>query len=189
MQDQRFIGACRSGDLATVRDILNTYKYAWAVKDEGLEVAVFHKHTDVCRLLLENGANPNGRSQFYGRPLMDAVQKDSMDICKMLIKCGADVLAGPGYRNKQLEIIVHTSRNFAFDFRSPLAQAISYNRIDICRLLLEHGARLHYLNNTGLTMIDYATEQGYHEMCQLLNELTSHEYPPGQLQVPNLRNR
>lgn len=169
MQDAKFLQACRSGDIDTVEDMLNTYKYVGFVKNQGLESAVLNSQVEICRLLLDKGANPDGRTTSYTPPLIDAVRNNSMEICQLLLNHGANVLVGSGYKSENQ--IINRPRTPVYQFSrfySPLMHAISYNRVNICRLLLENGARMHFVDSTGQTMLEFAAEKGYLEICELL---------------------
>lgn len=171
MQDEKFLQACRSGDIDTVEDMLNTYKYVWIVKNQGLEDAVYYAQVEICRLLLEKGANPDGRTTSYTPPLIYAVRINSMEICQLLLNYGANVLVGSGYKSENQ--IINRPRTSRYEygvsrFYSPLMHAITDNRVNICRLLLEKGARLHFVDSTGQTMLEFAAMMGYLEICELL---------------------
>src|SRR5437762_1927372 len=50
-----------------------------------LSHAVKQGHIDVCRLLLENGANPNSTSEMWSPALISAVDRGSLELVELLL--------------------------------------------------------------------------------------------------------
>ena len=95
-----------------------------------LHCAVAKNNSDLCRILLDHGANVNVQVHtcyitsmlHLAQPLHLAVQLGFMDVCRLLIERGALINA-------------ETEKG-----KTPLYLAIVENRDDIARLLLSHGA-------------------------------------------------
>ncbi|KAK4553181.1 hypothetical protein LTR86_009711 [Recurvomyces mirabilis] len=51
---------------------------------------------------------------------------------------------------------------------TPIMEAARYRRYDVCRLLLESGARAHLKDSDGNTALHHAAREGDSEICQLL---------------------
>ncbi|KAK6356878.1 hypothetical protein TWF718_001218 [Orbilia javanica] len=56
-----------------------------------LSVASYYRFEDVVKVLLENGANPNGGGGFFGTVLQSAACGGSIKIVEMLVKAGANI--------------------------------------------------------------------------------------------------
>jgi len=71
-----------------------------------LSMAVYNKSSDIVRVLIDNGANPNtsdsGDAGINASPLHWAVEMDSKEIVKILLDAGADVNAKDRYGNNPL---------------------------------------------------------------------------------------
>jgi ankyrin repeat protein len=83
----------------------------------------------VVRLLLANGADPNGGAEGFGNretPLHLAASSDDVDVAEALIDSGADVEAPGG----------------SIAGGSPLDDAVGYGCWGMARLLVQRGARV-----------------------------------------------
>lgn len=70
-------------------------------KDAGntaLHTAVEAKRSDIVRLLLDRGANPNAQNHLGDTPLHDAAKHGQVEIAQLLIQAGADVNLRNRYR-------------------------------------------------------------------------------------------
>src|ERR1044071_7845592 len=91
--NEDFFAAARKGDVAAVKAFLdkgvdvNTKTRYGAT---ALSYACDKGHTEVVRLLLERGADPNVKDSFYGAtPMSWAAPKGHVEIVKLLIEKGA----------------------------------------------------------------------------------------------------
>jgi len=153
-QVERFIEACRTGDLSSVQELLNTAadmdasrsisQIIHAQEDCALRWAAGNGHEAVCRLLLEHGADIRACDDFT---LQWVAQDGHEAVCRLLIEHGANI---------------HAESDYA------LRWAAQGGRESICQLLIEHGANIHAENDDA---IQRAAMQGYEAVCQLLLEL------------------
>ena len=127
-QTPLFSAACR-GDLEMVQVLLD-YKADVDSRNgcdaTPLVVASYKAHPQtlhVVRLLLENGANPNARSDFGTTPLYAASSRGNLELVCLLLKYGADV-EQEGENGK-----------------TPFQIASEEGRHEVANLLLDHGAR------------------------------------------------
>lgn len=134
--------AIHAGDLATLEHMLAEDPDLANVQVEGrkggyrtpLHVVAdwpgyFRNGPAVVRLLLANGADPNGGAEGFGRqetPLHWAASSDDVDVAKALIDGGADIEALGG----------------SIAGGSPLDNAVGYGCWRVARLLVERGARV-----------------------------------------------
>ncbi|XP_077997004.1 uncharacterized protein LOC144450278 isoform X2 [Glandiceps talaboti] len=86
-------------------------------------------HLDICKLLLEAGAQVNAAAIFNTTSLHYGAQKGHLDICKLLLEAGAQVNAADGNERTSLHL-----------------GAIK-GHLDICKLLLEAGAKVNSVND------------------------------------------
>ena len=88
-----------------------------------LHYCAWEGQTDVCRLLIELGANVNARSENGTTPLMMAAQQGKTDVVRLLLQSKADTTA----RNE------HEA--------TALAWAIKYEQRDVATILRAAGVR------------------------------------------------
>ena len=134
--------AIRAGDLATLEHLLADHPGLANAQIEGrsggyrtpLHVVAdwpgyFPNGPAVARLLLANGADPNGGAEGFGRqetPLHWAASSDDVDVAEALIDGGADIEAPAG----------------SIADGSPLDNAVGYGCWRVARLLVQRGARV-----------------------------------------------
>ncbi len=126
--------------------------------------AVEWKWVDSVKMLLENGANPDTIGiKKLGEPVLFEIV-ESIDskfdnpyktrtIAELLIKHGANVNYAVG---KLLE--------------TPLYEAASHGRVDLCKLFIENGAEVNTIDWIGRTPLHGAAYNGYWECAQVLLE-------------------
>lgn len=126
--------------------------------------AIVYGLTDSTRLLLDHGANPN-TSDFTNTPLSLATYFDQIDIVRALLKKGADVnardtsgqppislcfgeMTPSGFffkqtvRTETLQVLIAAGANTEVvvpDGHTPLIEACALGRVDVVRILLDHG--------------------------------------------------
>jgi len=99
-----------------------------------LGITIERSRNDViARLLIKNGANPNGLPEF-DPPLMMAVATGRLDLCKFLLKTGATV---------------NTEERKSG--ASPLQVAAGHDSTEIAKVLLANGAKLEHQDKRGNT--------------------------------------
>jgi Ankyrin repeats (3 copies)/Domain of unknown function (DUF3471) len=111
--------AASAGDLAKVQELLAAGVDVNAANKYGATALAYASdkgHTEVVKLLLEKGANPNSKDTFYNStPLNWAVQKGHAEIVRALLEKGAEGEAGA------------------------LAGAASEGKADIVKVILDRG--------------------------------------------------
>ena len=139
---EAFFTACRSGDVATIRDLLERDRSLLVERIEGdatgLHVAV--QHPDAVRLLLEYGADPNVRDVGDNAlPLHFAAGGGPIESVRALLDAGSDV-QGVGDAHR-LDVI---------GWATVFAEA----RRDVVQLLVERGAKHHIFSAVALGDLD-----------------------------------
>ncbi|MFL5330029.1 MAG: ankyrin repeat domain-containing protein [Gemmataceae bacterium] len=121
-----------------------------------LHRAVMLDRREIVKLMLDNGADPNIRSQEKGvgydeeTALLEGAFWGRLEIAEMLLNRGANVNA------KAAEGVV------------PLHEASRMGHIELARLLLKHGADANAIDNKGKSPLDWARESP--EMAKLLRD-------------------
>jgi len=91
---ERLWAAAKAGDLVAVAKELDAgvdVNAATAYQTTALSFASDRGHTDVVRLLLERGANPNVKDSFYGMsPLTGAQMRKRYELVTLLLEKGAE---------------------------------------------------------------------------------------------------
>jgi ankyrin repeat protein len=113
--------------------------------------AAFEGNADICRLLLENGADLEGSDD--DRPIIHAVRSRKREVLDVFLEKGANV-----------DAIMET--NDRAD--TPLIAAAELNLMDLASLLLEKGANPNCALQSGATALFYAIPSGYADMTKLL---------------------
>ncbi len=95
-----------------------------------LHFAIAHKHTDICRCLLEAGASPKQRRGDGITPLHIAAENDAPDVCRLLLSHGADVnekatWKRPGGTGKPGQVTARSIANQLDNSCSPILMAAS----------------------------------------------------------------
>lgn len=107
-----------------------------------LGLACFFGHTEIAKLLIDQGAEVNtpSRNTQIVTPLHSAAAADNFEIVNLLVDHGADVNACQ-----------------QGDF-TPLHAAAQNGNLAMARFLVERGARVDARNSEGLTSLDFAAK-------------------------------
>jgi len=151
-----FHEACGVGRAPEVKRCLEKDpKLATSWNDLGwsaLHMAAFSGDVETGRLLLENGAAVEARAKtkFRNSPLQVALLVGHLDMAKLLITHGADVLA-------------RQAKGFA-----PIHEAAFLGRQDLVDLLLESGAEINSRTDDGRTAVTEAERRKHPELAAYL---------------------
>jgi hypothetical protein len=122
--------------------------------DRSLTTAAGNGHTELVRLLLNDGADINGESEFRGTGLADACYNGHEEVVKLLLDRGADVNTGLS--------------NIGLASRNPLEAAAYGGYLGIVQRLLEYGVHVH---SYGTRALWEAAGEGHEEIVCLLLEI------------------
>jgi len=119
-----------------------------------LGLAVFFKHPETVKVLLDAGAdvNAHARNAMKVSPIHAAAAAGQIEVTRALIERGADVNARQqeGY--------------------TPLHEAASSGKLDFARLFLDNGADINARTDSGKTALTIAIEARQEPMVKLLRE-------------------
>lgn len=102
-------------------------------KCTALYIASCRGFYDICRKLIDSGANVNVVGCYGYTPLHVACFHGHLNICRLLIEAGADVNAKSCSGN------------------TPFSMTCKYGKLNICRLLIEAGADVRVIGYSDLT--------------------------------------
>ena len=167
-------------------------------KCTSLHIASMEGLVDVTQWLLGHGANVNVQQDELWTPLHLATINGHLEVAQMLLEHKADIhtrngdgrvalhlASGPYTTRDQLEItqllLCHGAYTNVLDDTgsTPLHESLSNSTSSrttfkpsaaVIRLLLKHGANMDVENNEGKTPLQIASEEGYHEILELLLE-------------------
>ena len=140
----------------------------------------------IAKLLLNNGALPNQRAEFFGyiSPLREAVFNNDFEMTKLLVENGANVniltdngssiLLEAVWNEKNINIVTYLIEHGADvnkandDGETPILKCISYNEPKLIRLLMQHGADIHVKDGYGRNAISLAEERKDKELLKLV---------------------
>jgi uncharacterized protein len=119
-----------------------------------LGLASFFGHTDLVKVLIDNGADPNisSNNQLKVTPLHSACAISNYNIANILIKHGADVNA------RQLQSV------------TPLHSAAHNGQTKLASLLIDNGADVNSKMDNGQTPLFMAEEKGFKDTIELLKK-------------------
>jgi len=119
-------------------------------KSELLCRAIEEGNLEKVKLLLDQGANINGKNRVTNTPLITACMKNNIEIARLLIEKGADVNDTNKYGSP------------------PLIFAVLANNIALAKLLCNEKMRLNVALSNGLNLLVVSIEYGYVDMLEFL---------------------
>lgn len=191
----RLVLAARRGDVKMLEDSLND-GIPDTIKTLALHEALGSGSHFCCRLLLDNGAKPDGRELHTYTPLLSAASMLDIAAAEILLEYGASLEQGNSDGQKPLFMVCQAGTS-CFDKMdspktkrlemarfflahgadvdgtdgngfTPLRQAVvAAQDIDLVRLLLEHGARPDREGHEGYTPLQHAGDFCSREMLEL----------------------
>lgn len=117
---------------------------------DALHLAVDIGKPDVVKLLLEHGADKNGKDAYGQSLIMTAASNHRPEIMAMLIAAGADINAANQYRI------------------TPLAVVAEQGHLDLVNMLVAAGAKVNARDTAGSTALTVAILRGYKEIVEVL---------------------
>ena len=117
---------------------------------DALRLTIDTGKTAVAKVLLEHGADKNGKDSYGQSLVMSAASNHRTEILKLLIAAGADVSAPNQYRI------------------TPLAVAAEQGHLDIVNMLVAAGAKVNARDTSGGTALSVAILRGYKEIVAAL---------------------
>ena len=175
--EQEVLRCAESGDAKRLAEILElgvspsqtttlkmqSMQFGGCTRTDALGVAAHAGHVDVCKVLLEHGADPRYRFEghFIGpRALPLAAASCHWQICKLLHDAGALVERDGGRELDESGSLYHVA-----------TFASSMDQRETAKLLLEYGARVDCVHpRWGLSPLMEAAARGDLELCKLLLE-------------------
>ncbi|KAJ5905316.1 ankyrin repeat-containing domain protein [Penicillium subrubescens] len=119
--------------------------------DRSLTTAARNGHAELVQLLLDEGADINGESEFHGTALADACYNGHEEVVKILLDLGVNVNTGLS--------------NIGLASRNSLEAAAYGGHLGIVQILLEHGIHVH---SYGTRALWEAAGGGHEEIVCLL---------------------
>lgn len=133
------IKAIKAGDIEFLKAYLNKrsdVNFQFSNGKTGLYYAIAFNKIEICKFLLQNGANPNLIVSKYST-LYWAIKYNRKRIVRFLIEFGADVNETDEKQN------------------TPLIYAAKLNNLNLCKVLIDRGANPLWLNLKGKQASDY----------------------------------
>ncbi|XP_066533673.1 ankyrin repeat and SOCS box protein 2-like [Hoplias malabaricus] len=116
-----------------------------------LLLAVGRKHVPCVQYLLERGADPNLANNQWETPLHNACERGIEELVALLIRFGAT-----------------TTTKSCIQGGTPLHEAVRHKNVQICKMLLQAGAKLTARNIYGIDPLFTAAQCGAAEVLNLL---------------------
>ena len=153
-----------------------------------LHAALYKRHIDVVRVLLDHGANVNTTDKNNKTPLNIAYRDEHLEVMRMLLEHGANAdvsenssgftgfISHVASQRGQVEVVHlllrHNANVNATDSMNwtPLHVASNKGDAKLVQLLLDHGADINPLSNAYNTPLHNAVYWGHLEVIQLLLE-------------------
>jgi ankyrin repeat protein len=123
-----------------------------------LHGAVYNGNLEMVQVLLDYGSNVNDLDEVHSTPLDFALEYRSENIDPRVVRLLLDHGADPNILGR------------GQDGNTPLHRASRSGRIEIARLLVEHGASVEVRNDWGRTALEVASGEQRHEIVKLLLE-------------------
>jgi ankyrin repeat protein len=147
--------ACVTHDVAQVRKLLADGADINLRDDYGITPLMYAcqvENTELCRVLLENGADLQAEDSEFGETeIMRAASNGIAPLCSLLLEFGAKIDEGD-----------------RVDDRSPLARAVMQGHLDCVKLLCEKGANPDSMSRSLNTPLLWAALFGHADICKYL---------------------
>lgn len=171
---ERFLECARSGDIECVNHFVAA-GMSLEVQDErgtnALMQALYGRHIDVARLLIDKGADVNGRSKGGSTVLRAAAHAGRLDFVELLLAKGANpdlqdtmgdtALMRAAYRGDSTMAKSLLEKNANPNLRqtdgfTALMAASQWGHAEVVKLLIDSGADVNAKDNNDRTALDYA---------------------------------
>lgn len=180
--------AFKNNDMETVKMFSKKFDKKLLYDDEILSKALFfaivNSQIETVKYLLDRGANPKGRDKYKYTPLGIAVQKDNIEIVKLLLSREAEVNLHTGYSpiyyaslhgNAEivkllLEAKADVDEPRLGNYWTPLIEAARNDHIEVMNLLIKAGADVNRRAYDGKTPLMYAVWVSKVDAVRLLIE-------------------
>jgi len=199
-KDRELVQAAKEGNLPVARALLSGGTGADAYDDEGtaLVMAVRGNHTEIVKILLDNGADVNENNTFYQTsPMLIAAEKRTTRdeqgnyteiVTKILLDNGADVneddtfyqmspmlIASEKGNAEIVKLLLKKNANVNTHTSlvgfTPLMKAVEYNHTEVVKLLLDSGAEVNAkTQDYDTTALILAAQRGYEDIVRMLLE-------------------
>jgi len=143
-----------NSSLENVKELIISKKYYFSKNELGLtplHIVAFEGYPDICKLLIENGANPLEKDNYGLTPLHKASYRGSVHIVKILLD----------YNN----ININEKSDYG---DTPLIYTCHWNHLEIVKILLEHGANVNLKNKNEITALYKAASRNNIEIMKIL---------------------
>lgn len=151
-----------------------------AIDEDGrtaLHFAVYYNHYGTVKMLLDSGANVNVKEHSHEGgfggwgwyPLHLALRNEDRDMIRLLIDHGADVnavrtdgwtpLYTAAYHGQpdMIALLISKGANVRVGNSEPLRIALSQNKLEAAKVMLEHGADVNGRDGAGRTALELAS--------------------------------
>jgi ankyrin repeat protein len=171
-----------NGDIVQLTQMLKTNPHLVHARDSMQETPLhIAQETEIARLLIQYGADPNARGGArVGTPLHAVAQRGNIAVATALLEAGADVNASNVLGETSLHLVAtaevarllvrHGAALDALDHAglSPLYRHLK--NAELVNFLIQAGARLDLRDRVGRSPVHYAAELGAVEVLDLLLE-------------------
>lgn len=187
-QYAELVEAVQHGDIDRVREFLELgLDPNYSEDDDGwslLHWASQEGHTDIIKLLVENGADVDAKFLRNITPLFNATGEGNLSVVTTLLQLGADVNSNGrngtalhnavvyGYKEIAKLLIVSGADVNAVDGlegRTPIFEGAARGHTDLVQLVLAHGAKKDVRDNDGKLPIDEAKANKRKDIISLLS--------------------
>jgi ankyrin repeat protein len=149
-----------------------------------IHFAARNGHTRVVEILLDEGADVNGRGSWNETALMDSVWNGRLDTARLLLSRGADLFLGvngDGFgtalwqaaradRNEMAQLLMKNGARTSYDAESVLTLAVENNNTELVQTLLAGGVDPRDVEATSqvIPLTQLAAKRGNKEMLRAL---------------------
>ena len=146
----------------------------------------YAQHSETAKLLIKHGAKVNFQNKYGYTPLHLAASNDDPSVSRILLENGADPIIKDRFGRAPLHMAVELDRRNSARLlieypetdinaqnngnMTALHQCSYYGYLEICSLLIDHGAVLDLKNKQGQTPLESAVERKQYNIVKLLEK-------------------